>query len=237
MYNLSRRMQSGSYTVVYRQGLMEILQMYNKVDRNKSYMMNPYCSNIIGFKRDYCNNNNQMSPKGLKLTNDKVNGGKYLSNGLNEPKMKPSPSYQWFNLPSWARWVIGSAFSLLLSFWNNKRVQSLKQIQGEAELAVEGVEAVAEMLEKVATATEEMAKEMAEKLPEESKLKQVALVLEHISEVTSHDAHTTQDFLHKVEKVTQDLDDLEAMIKSLVHKNDETKQQKEEANSKSTSRN
>lgn len=69
---------------------------------------------------------------------------------------------------------------------------------GEAELVVEGVEAVAEMVEKVATATDEMAEEMAEKLPEKSKLKQVALVLEHISEAAAHEAHLTQDFLHKV---------------------------------------
>lgn len=63
---------------------------------------------------------------------------------------------------------------------------------------MEGVEAVAEMVEKAATATDEMAEEMAEKLPEKSKLKQVALVLEHISEVAAHEAHLTQDFLHKV---------------------------------------
>lgn len=69
---------------------------------------------------------------------------------------------------------------------------------GEAELALEGVEAIAEMVEKVATATDEMAKEMAEKLPEESNLKKVALVVEHISEVAAHEAHLTQIFLHKV---------------------------------------
>lgn len=69
---------------------------------------------------------------------------------------------------------------------------------GEAELAVEGVEAVAEMVENVATATDEMAKEMAEKLPEESNLKKVALVVEQISEVAAHEAHLTKIFLHKV---------------------------------------
>jgi len=92
---------------------------------------------------------------------------------------------------------------------------------GEAELVVEGVEAVAEMVEKVATATDEMAEEMAEKLPEKNKLKQVALVLEHISEVAAHEAHLTQDFLHKVHHNTLSLEKLiyEIYIKNLLKSN------------------
>ncbi|KFK39953.1 hypothetical protein AALP_AA3G310800 [Arabis alpina] len=214
-------MQSGGYAV-YRQGLAEVLQIYNKVER-KTYL-SPFPT-IIRFGGDY---NNQMSPQGLKLlSNPPVNAGNYFSNGSNNAKMQPSPPNRWFNFPSWGRWVIGSAISLVLSFWNNQRIQKLKRIEGEAELVVEGVEAVAEMVEKVATATDEMAEEMEEKLPEKSKLKQVALVLEHISEAAAHEAHVTQEFLHKVEKVTQDIDDLEAMIGKIVG-NAETKQQDEE---------
>ncbi|VVA99180.1 unnamed protein product [Arabis nemorensis] len=220
-------MQSGGYAV-YRQGLAEVLQLYNnKVERKAS--LTPFPT-IIRFGREY---NNQMTPQGLKLSsNPPVNAGNnHISNGS---KMQPSPPNRWFNFPSWGRWVIGSAISLVLSFWNNERMQKLKRIEGEAELVVEGVEAVAEMVEKVATATDEMAEEMAEKLPEKSKLKQVALVLEHVSEAAAHEAHVTQDFLHKVEKVTQDMDDLEAMVEKIVG----TKQQDEEkeANSESPSR-
>ncbi|KAL1224842.1 hypothetical protein V5N11_015620 [Cardamine amara subsp. amara] len=233
---LSRRMQSGGYAV-YRQGLAEVLQIYNKVEKKTS--LNP-CPAIIRFGRDY---HNQMSPQGLKFSNP-VNAGRYFSNGSNNSKMQSSPPNQWFNFPSWGRWIIGSAISVVLSFWNNKRIQKLKRIEGEAELAVEGVEAIAEMVEKVATATDKMAKEMAENLPEESNLKNVALVVEHISEVAAHEAHLTEIFLHKVEEVTQDLDDLEAMIEPLVDKHKkvvtaETKQQakeEEEANSESPSR-
>ncbi|XP_010518257.1 PREDICTED: uncharacterized protein LOC104793566 isoform X1 [Camelina sativa] len=230
----TRRMQSGGFSV-YRQGLTEVLHIYNNVERKTS--MNPYPA-IIRFRRDYPN---QMCPQGLKLSNP-VNAGRYFSNVSNDSKMQPSPPSQWFNFPSWGRWVIGSAMSLVLSFWNNKRIQKLKRIEVEAGLVVEGVEAVAEMVEKVATATDEMAEAMAEKLPEKSKMKQVALVLEHISEVAAHEAHLTQDFLHKVEKVTQDLDDLEQMIEPLINKkvpNTETKQlqaKEEEANSESPSR-
>ncbi|XP_013741177.1 uncharacterized protein LOC106444225 isoform X1 [Brassica napus] len=226
---LSRRMQSGSYTV-YRQGLAEVLHTYNKVERKTS--MNPY-PKIILFGRDY---SNQMSPQSLKLSNP-VNAGKYFSNDFNNSKMQSSPPNPWFNLPSCrGRWVIGSVISVALSFWNNNRMQQLKRIKGEAELAVEGIEAVAEMVEKVATATEDMAEEMEKILPEQSKIKQVAVVLEHISEVAAHEAHVTHDFLQKVEKVAQDLDALEAMIEPLVDRNEanaETKQQddKKEANS------
>ncbi|ESQ51122.1 hypothetical protein EUTSA_v10022863mg [Eutrema salsugineum] len=187
---LIRRMQSGGYAV-YRQGLAEVLQIYNKVERKTS--MNP-CPTILRLGRDY---SNQRSPQGLKLLNP-VNAGKYLSNGSNNSKFQSSPPKPWLNVPSWGRWLIGSTISLVLSFWNNKRMQKLKRIDGEAELAVEGVEAVAEMVEKVATATETMAEEMTEKLPEKSKFKQMALVLEHISEVAAHEAHITEDFLHKV---------------------------------------
>ncbi|CAH8387933.1 unnamed protein product [Eruca vesicaria subsp. sativa] len=211
---LSRRMQSGSYAV-YRQGLAEVIQTYNKVERKTC--MNP-CRTITLFGRE-CSN--QMSPLSLKLSNP-VNAGKYS-------KMQSSPSNPWFNLPSWGRWLIGSAIPVVLSFWNNNRMQKLKRIKGEAELVVEGMEAVAEMVEKVATATEDMAEVMEKNLPEQSKLKQVAVVLEHISEVAAHEAHLTHDFLHKVEKVAQDLDELEAMIEHLVDKseaNAETKQQK-----------
>ncbi|KAL0733079.1 hypothetical protein Bca4012_009289 [Brassica carinata] len=228
---LSRRMQSGSYAVC-RQGLAVVIQTYNKVEGKTS--MNP-CPKIILFGRDY---SNQMSPQRLKLSNS-VSAGKYFSNDFNNSKMQSSPPNPWFNLSSWGRWVIGSVISLVLSFWNNNRMQKLKRIKGEAELVVEGIEAVAEMVEKVATASEDMAEEMEKNLPEQSKLKQAAVVLEHISEVAAHEAHLTLDLLHKVEKVAQDLDELEAMIEPLVDKNEanaETKQQAddEEANSESS---
>ncbi|KAL0885201.1 hypothetical protein Bca101_009183 [Brassica carinata] len=208
---LSRRMQSGSYAVC-RQGLAVVIQTYNKVEGKTS--MNP-CPKIILFGRDY---SNQMSPQRLKLSNS-VSAGKYFSNDFNNSKMQSSPPNPWFNLSSW--------------------MQKLKRIKGEAELVVEGIEAVAEMVEKVATASEDMAEEMEKNLPEQSKLKQAAVVLEHISEVAAHEAHLTLDLLHKVEKVAQDLDELEAMIEPLVDKNEanaETKQQAddEEANSESS---
>lgn len=90
---LSRRMQSGGYAV-YRQGLAEVLQIYNKVERKTS--MNP-CPTIIRFGRDY---NNQMSPQGLKFSNP-VNAGKNFNNGSNNSKMQSSPPNRWFNFPSW----------------------------------------------------------------------------------------------------------------------------------------
>lgn len=91
---LSRRMQSGGGYAVYRQGLLEVLQIYNKVERKTS--MNP-CPTIMRFGRGY---SNQMSPQGLKLSNP-VNAGKYFSNGSNNSKMQSSPPNSWFSCPSW----------------------------------------------------------------------------------------------------------------------------------------
>jgi len=170
---LSRRMPSGGFAV-YRQGLAEVLQIYNKVERKTS--LNP-CPAIIRFGRDY---HNQICPQGLKLSNP-PNAGRYFSDVSDDSKMQPSPPNQWFSFPSWysslslnllnytsikpicthlfaldrikirsfnlyirvelllrliwrvtgrGRWVIGSAISLVLSFWNNERIQKLKRIEG-----------------------------------------------------------------------------------------------------------
>jgi hypothetical protein len=107
---LSRRMQSGGFAV-YRQGLAEVLQIYNKVERKTS--MNP-CPAIIRFGRDY---HNQICPQGLKLSNP-LNAGRYFSNVSNDSKMQPSPPNQWFNFPSWY-----SSLSLCLNPSNIRRIK------------------------------------------------------------------------------------------------------------------
>ncbi|KAG8498105.1 hypothetical protein CXB51_006887 [Gossypium anomalum] len=69
---------------------------------------------------------------------------------------------------------------------------------GEAEMVVEGVETVAEVVEKVATVAEKVSAEVAEKLPDDSMLKIAAMEVEHVSEITAHDAHATTHFIHQV---------------------------------------
>lgn len=57
---------------------------------------------------------------------------------------------------------------------------------------------MAEVVEKVATVFEHISAQVADKLPDDSKLKDAALFVEHVSKVTAEDAHLTEDAIHKV---------------------------------------
>lgn len=63
---------------------------------------------------------------------------------------------------------------------------------------VEEVEEVAKVVEKVATVAEKVSEDVAEMLPEDGKLRKAALVVEHASKQTAHDAELTEEFVHKV---------------------------------------
>lgn len=71
-------------------------------------------------------------------------------------------------------------------------------MEGEAEIIVDEVEHVAEEIEKVATVAEKVSEEVAEVLPENGKLKETALLIEHVTKATAYDAKLTQDFIHKI---------------------------------------
>ncbi|XP_039035342.1 uncharacterized protein LOC120171758 [Hibiscus syriacus] len=80
------------------------------------------------------------------------------------------------------------------------------------------VEVTEDAAEKLATAAENISSEVAEKLPDESKLKRAAMVVEHVSEITAQDAHATTQFIHQVEAIKHDLDGLDALVEPIVHK-------------------
>lgn len=63
---------------------------------------------------------------------------------------------------------------------------------------MEEVETVAEVVEKVATISEKVSADVADKLSNNTRLKEAALTIEHLSNVTARDAELTNDFLHKV---------------------------------------
>lgn len=65
-------------------------------------------------------------------------------------------------------------------------------------MVVEEVEVVAEVVETVATVAEQVSAEVAEKLPDNNKIKEAVLVVEHFSNVTAQEAKLTEDFIHKV---------------------------------------
>ncbi|KAL6347270.1 hypothetical protein AAG906_013706 [Vitis piasezkii] len=130
-----------------------------------------------------------------------------------QPATVPAAS-AWPIFPSWAKVLAGSILSLLLPFlkWDK-----LMRIEGEAEIVVGEVEKVAKVVEKVATVTEKVSGDVANILPDKSKLKDAALLVEHISKVTAEDAELTEHFIQKVDVLKQDVQDLERMVEPIIH--------------------
>ncbi|XP_020222902.1 uncharacterized protein LOC109805285 [Cajanus cajan] len=129
----------------------------------------------------------------------------------------PAPASKFFTFSKWLRWVLGMVLSLLLPFWKPYWKQ-LQIMEEEAEVVVEEVEEVAKVVEKVATVAEKVSEDVAEMLPKDGKLRKTALMVEHASEQALHDAHLTQEFVHKVEDLKNNLDDLEAFVEPVIDK-------------------
>ncbi|XP_057495428.1 uncharacterized protein LOC130780461 [Actinidia eriantha] len=119
--------------------------------------------------------------------------------------------------PKWAKWLLGSILSLVLPFPSQKWKNFLT-FEGKVEEVVEEVENVAEVVEKVAATAENVSAKVADKLPDNGKLKEAALLVEHVSSVIAKDAELTIDFIHKVEELENDLSDLETMVKPVIDK-------------------
>ncbi|KAG4159870.1 hypothetical protein ERO13_D02G199400v2 [Gossypium hirsutum] len=113
----------------------------------------------------------------------------------------------WCSFSRWARCLLGAVLGFFFPLWK-VQCANLKRFEGEAEMVVEGVETVAEVVEKVATTAEKVSTEVAEKLPDDSMLKIAAMEVEHVSDITAHDAHATTHFIHQVEEIKHELDDL-----------------------------
>ncbi|KVH93402.1 hypothetical protein Ccrd_004547 [Cynara cardunculus var. scolymus] len=88
---------------------------------------------------------------------------------------------------------------------------------GKVEEVVKEAEEVAEVVEKVASTTEKLSAEVAEKL-QKGQMKEIALEVEHVSSVAAKDAQMTQDFIHKVGDLKQDLKNLETMVEPVIDK-------------------
>ncbi|BBN70179.1 hypothetical protein Prudu_1443S000600, partial [Prunus dulcis] len=89
---------------------------------------------------------------------------------------------------------------------------------GKAEIVMEEVEDVAEVVEKVANVAEKVSADVADELPDNSKLKETVLLVERASKVAAQDAQLTQDLIHKVETLKQDLGDLETLAEPVLEK-------------------
>ncbi|KAK4438141.1 hypothetical protein Salat_0148300 [Sesamum alatum] len=129
----------------------------------------------------------------------------------------PLPAPPRFGFSNWLKWLLGAAVSLLMPFWKNKW-DYLLTLGGEAAKVAEEVEVVAEVVEKVATAADKALTGVANQLPDKSKLKEAAKVMEHVSNVAAHDAQFIENIIEKVGDVKQDLEELETLVKPIVDK-------------------
>nr|CAD1838127.1 unnamed protein product [Ananas comosus var. bracteatus] len=121
----------------------------------------------------------------------------------NKPTLPSTPQKSPFS--TWAKWAIGLITTILLPFGNKK----LLQIENEVEMIENVVENAAVVVEKVANMTEKVSSEVAERLPEDGKLKDAVVFVEHASKEVAEEAHLAQDIIHKV-------DELEEEVKTLL---------------------
>ncbi|GER30076.1 nuclear transport factor 2 family protein, partial [Striga asiatica] len=115
------------------------------------------------------------------------------------------------------KWLLGSILSMLLPLWNNKWDKLLK-LEVKATKVVDEVEAVAEVVAEVAATADKALAEVAKQLPDNSKLKEAAQVMEHVSNVAAQEAKLVEDIIHKVGDLKQNLEDLDAMVEPIVEK-------------------
>ncbi|CAA0806711.1 Unknown protein [Striga hermonthica] len=127
------------------------------------------------------------------------------------------PTSPTFGFSNWMRWLLGSILSLLLPLWNNKWDNLLK-LEVKATKVVDEVEVVAEVVAEVAATADKALAEVAKQLPDNSKLKEAAQVMEHVSNVAAQEAQLVEDIIHKVGDLKQNLEDLDAMVEPIVEK-------------------
>jgi len=145
-----------------------------------------------------------------KTTADMVKDGMDKVQPSGPPPRKPI-------FPTWAKWVFGSLMSIIMPFWKLKW-GSLILLEDKVEQVVEEVEVVVEVVEKVAETAEKVSAEVADKFPDNSKLKEAALIVEHISTVAATDAEMAEDVIHKVEELKRDLTDLGTLVEPVIGK-------------------
>ncbi|KAK1359214.1 hypothetical protein POM88_043688 [Heracleum sosnowskyi] len=98
----------------------------------------------------------------------------------------------------------------------NLELFSFTLSSGKLEKAAEEVEYVAEVVEKVAITTEKVSEEVANNLPGNGKLKEAALIVEHLSSVAASDAQLAENIIHKANDLKEDVEELEKMVKPVV---------------------
>ncbi|GMJ12911.1 hypothetical protein HRI_004960300 [Hibiscus trionum] len=195
-----------------------------KPENRFEWLLHPYKSTALG---NSASNGFPVNNQGLRFISNnsmgmwrKLDTDIFAKDEMGNVRSAPGAGSECpsrFNFSLWARCLLGSVLGFFLPFWKIKWA-NLKRIEGEAEMVVEVAENAAEVVEEVATAAENMSAEAAEKLPDDSKLKKAAMVVEHVSEITAQDAHVATQIIHQVEGLKHDLDGLEALVEPIVHK-------------------
>ncbi|XP_058760716.1 uncharacterized protein LOC131634054 isoform X1 [Vicia villosa] len=176
-----------------------------------------------GFKRNTpivtvskVGNSYWMQP-GIQFFSTKRNTSTHANRLKNDEAQPEAPDSKIFAFTSWVKWVLCSLLSFMLPFWRQNWAK-LQRIEEEAEFVIEEAEKVAEVIEKVAEEAEKVSENIAEKLPEDAKLKKAALVVENVSKQVAHDAQITEQFIHKIEEVADDIEDLESFVERVIDK-------------------
>ncbi|KAK9110974.1 hypothetical protein Scep_018493 [Stephania cephalantha] len=129
---------------------------------------------------------------------------------------------------SWKNWILGTLLSLILPFWKHKWAPLLA-IKNEVDKVIGTIDVVTEVVEKVAEGVEKAAEEVAQRLPEGGKLQEAVLVVEKIAKKVHEDAHATDEFIHKVEDVGDDIEKgVEAIVEAIDQHDDQTEEIKQE---------
>ncbi|XP_042061580.1 uncharacterized protein LOC121805695 isoform X1 [Salvia splendens] len=118
---------------------------------------------------------------------------------------------------NWVKWLLGYVVTFLLPFWKTKW-DNLLMLEGKVARVVEEVEVVAEVVEKEATTADKALEEVANQLPDNSKLKEAAQALDHVSRVAAQDAQQIKNIINKVSDVKQDIEELESIVEPIVDK-------------------
>ncbi|KAF5448458.1 hypothetical protein F2P56_028993 [Juglans regia] len=209
-------LRTGSWVSCNLRSILQLLR--HDMISCSSYMYRGYrpVFAVDKFEKDY-----RMSG-GFRLFSTSTGGNwtKLYGNAVNHdndkveiPAPAPAPSPPKLFFFRWAKWILGSILALSLPLWN-RDWGKLRRIE-EAEMVVEEVEIVAEVVEKVASVAEKVSAEFAEKLPEDSKLKEAALLVERVSKEAAHDAQLTTDFIHKADVLKEDF---EALVEPVIDK-------------------
>ncbi|XP_058087537.1 uncharacterized protein LOC131234623 [Magnolia sinica] len=149
-----------------------------------------------------------------------------IKDNLSSGAPQPPP-----NLPTWAGWVLGSIFTVIIPLLTlkggflQKIGSKVEQVVDVVEDIVEAVEDVAEVVEDVAEAVEKVSSDVADNLPQGGILKDAALWIENASKEVREDAQETLDFIDKVEDLKEELEkDVDEFVDSLEEDEGEAKQ-------------